>query len=66
MKNRVGSNLTEGPERVEMDPTALLGPRSLGDGDEEPVVAARAWTEALIEACLRRRDEALRGPLTDA
>jgi hypothetical protein len=63
MKNRVGDDLTEGPDRVEMDPTELLGPRALGDGEAEPVVAPRAWTEALIEACLRRRDEAVGGPL---
>ena len=63
MEERVAEDLTEALERVELDPTDLLGPRSLADGDEEPVAAARAWTEALIEACLRRRDEAVRGPL---
>lgn len=41
-------------ERVEMDPTDELGPRSPGDADDDPEPLGREWIEALIQACRER------------
>ncbi len=47
-------------ERLEMGPTDELGPRSLGDDDDDLEPLGREWMEALIEAC--RKGLAASGP----